>query len=233
MGFPIKMGSAEKWWRSKSGLLKPKFTQSKIWAKYYQKINNANSWNALADEDDDEDDEQPQAGTITARINSIMNSVRHTNVVFCHKVFQGFPMALVDSGADTCLLGPEFHIESQSTDRFIDMMGFSGAASRVTGLPFGVGIAVIEAPQGTVMVRVNEGIVVPYQSILSCNQMRNFNTRVNDCPRMHGGAQNITLPNGPTLPLQYIGGLVYLPMRKPTPEELASLPIIDITCSAP
>ena len=89
-------------------------------------------------------------------------------------------MALVDSGADTCLLGPEFHIESQSTDRFIDMMGFSGAASKVTGLPFGVGIAVIEAPQGTVMVRVNEGIVVPYQSILAANQLRNFNTTVND-----------------------------------------------------
>lgn len=140
-------------------------------------------------------------------------------------------MALVDSGADTCLLGPEFYIESQSTDRFIVMMGFSGAESRVTGLPFGVSIAVIEVPQGLLMVRVNEGVVVPYQSILAANQLRNFNTTVNDCPRMHGGAQNIILPNSPTLPLQYIGGLVYLPMRKPTPEELATLPIIDITCS--
>ena len=113
------------------------------------------------------------------------------------------------------------------------MQGFSGEASKVTGLPFGVGIAVIEAPQGTVMVRVNEGIVVPYQSILSCNQMRNFNTRVNDCPRMHGGAQTITLPNGSTLPLQYIGDLVYLPMRKPTPEELITLPSLISLAARP
>jgi len=70
----------------------------------------------LADDEDDEDDEQPQPGTITARINSIMNSVRHANEVFCNKVFQGVPMGLVDSGADTCLLGPEFYIESQSTE---------------------------------------------------------------------------------------------------------------------
>src|SRR5687768_2606666 len=113
------------------------------------------------------------------------------------------------------------------------MQGFSGEQSKIKDLPFGVGITVIDLTDGKVMVRVNEGIVTPFQSILSCNQMRSFGTVVDDCPRMHGGMQKITLPNGPTLPLQYIGGLTYLPMRKPSKEELASLPIIDITCSAP
>ena len=56
---------------------------------------------------------------------------------------------------------------------------------------------------------------------------------VDDCPKMHGGGQKITLPNGPTLPLQYFGGLSYIPMRKPSQEELNTLPIIDITSSEP
>ena len=142
-------------------------------------------------------------------------------------------MALIDSGADTSLLGPEFYIESQSTDHLINMQGFSGAASRVEGLPIGVGIAVVDIPGGKVMVRVSEGIVVPYQSILSANQMRSFGTEVDDCPRMYGGGQRIVIDQGPTMPLQYIGGLSYLPMRKPTQDELATLFIHDITSGAP
>ena len=57
-----------------------------------RKINNTNSWNTLVD--DDVDDKQPQPGTITTRINSIMYSVRHANVVFCSKVFHSVPWAL-------------------------------------------------------------------------------------------------------------------------------------------
>ena len=142
-------------------------------------------------------------------------------------------MALVDSGADTCLLGPEFHIESQSTDRLIDMQGFSGAESTVKDLPVGVGIAVVDLPDGVVMIRVNEGIVVPYNSILSTNQLQNFGTKVDDCPKMYGGTQTININNGPTLNLHYIGGLSYLPLRKPTKEELDTLPIHDITSGMP
>jgi len=192
-------------------------------------IQSTNQW-ADQDNDNDEDDNEPaQPGTITARINSIMNSVRHTNVVLCHRALQGVPMALVDSGADTCLLGPEFHIESQSTDRFIDMQGFSGAASKVTNLPFGVGIGVVDMEDGAVMIRVNEGVVVPFPSILSANQMRSYATKVDDCPKRYGGKQQITLNDGPTMSLQYLNGLSYLPIRKPTNEELRTLPIHDIT----
>ena len=128
-----------------------------------------------------------------------MNSVRNINVVQCHKVNQGLPMALIDSGADTCLLGPEFYIESQSTDRIIDMQGFAGSESKVENLPFGVGIAAVDLPDGTVIIRVNEGIVVPYQSILSANQLQKLGTIVDDCPRQYGGKQQIVINNGPIL----------------------------------
>ena len=68
-----------------------------------------NQYDAFNNNDDDNDNNKPaQPGTITARINSIINSVRHTKVVYCHKVLQGVSMALVDSGADTSLLGPEY-----------------------------------------------------------------------------------------------------------------------------
>ena len=111
-----------------------------------------------------------------------MNSVMHANVLLCHKTLQSVPIALVDSGADTCLLGPEFYIKSQSIEWFIKIHGFSEPASKVQNLPFGVGIGVLDLKDGAVMIRVNEGIVVPYTSILSANQLRNFSAKVDDCP---------------------------------------------------
>ena len=101
----------------------------------------------MANEDNEDDsNEQPQHGTITARISSIMNSVRHVSVVMCQKVFQGFPMALINSEADTSLLGPKFYIESQSTECFVGMQGFSRAESRFENLCFGVSIAAVDLP---------------------------------------------------------------------------------------
>lgn len=60
------------------------------------------------------------------------------------------------------------------------MQGFSGAASRIGNLPIGVGIATDNLSDGKVMIRVNEGIVVPHFSIISANQMRSFGTIVVD-----------------------------------------------------
>ena len=129
-------------------------------------------------------------------------------------------MALVDNGADTCLLGPEFHFKSQSTEQFIDMHGFSGPSSKVQILPFGVRNGVVDLADGDVMIRVNEGSVILFPSILSANRLRNFAAKVDDCPRLYGGKQKLINNNGPTLSLQYLSRLSYLPIRKPTKQEL-------------
>ena len=96
----------------------PHYTKVKFGPNTTRIINNTNQWD---NSDDDNDDEPMLQGTIAAQINIIMNSVRHSKVAMYHKVFQGVPMALMDNGADTCLLSPEFYIEFQSTDHLIDM----------------------------------------------------------------------------------------------------------------
>ena len=87
------------------------------------------------------------------------------------------------------------------------MHGFAGPASKVENLPVGVGIAVINSPEGTIMIRVNEIIVVPFKSFLSANQLRSHETKVDDCPKMYGGTQRMKINNGPSVNLQYIRGL--------------------------
>ena len=62
------------------------------------------------------------------------------------------------------------------------------------------------------------------------NQVRAFGHEVDDCPMKYGGKQCIDLHDFPrSLPLQYKGALMYLPMRYPTLEEMANLDIVDMT----
>ena len=48
----------------------------------------------------------------------------------------------------------------------------------VKNLPYGVGIGAVNLADGVVMIRVNEEVVVPFTSILSANQLRNYATKV-------------------------------------------------------
>ena len=91
----------------------------------------------------------------------------------------------------------------------------------------------MDLADGVVMIRVNEGIVVLYTSILSGNQLRNFSTKVNDCLRKSGGRQDLVINNESTWPVQYLSGLSYLPVKKPTKQELDTLPILDISSAMP
>ena len=66
--------------------------------------------------------------------------------------------APVDGGADTCLLGSEFHIEQTYPQRTVDVMGYSH--DLVTqGVPIGTGTTLYEAPDGTeLLLQVHEGL---------------------------------------------------------------------------
>src|SRR5688500_11174994 len=73
--------------------------------------------------DEDDDTDVKDAGP---RINSIMSQNRDNNVVKVNRsVTKEDDLALVDSGADTCLMGSDFHIESNS-GRAINLEGFGG-----------------------------------------------------------------------------------------------------------
>ena len=63
--------------------------------------------------------------------------------------------------------------------------------------------------------------------------MRNAGHTINDVPSRYGGNQNIVTYDNQVLPLAYIDGLCCLKIRKPTDQELHSLPLISITSEVP
>ena len=73
--------------------------------------------------------------------------MRSFNVVMCNHYGQvDQSLGLVDSGADTCMLGPEFFIESQSTTRKVNIEGFQGSTNLLRDMPIGVGITAVDIP---------------------------------------------------------------------------------------
>ena len=68
--------------------------------------------------------------------------------------------APVDGGADTCLLGQEFHIDQTYPHRTVDVMGYSNDLV-TSGVPIGSGTTLYEGPDGTqFLLQVHEGIII-------------------------------------------------------------------------
>ena len=59
---------------------------------------------------------------------------------------EGF--AVIDSGADTCLLGSEFHIEAQDTMHTVEVLGFNNKRGKESELHIGSGICAVDIMGG-------------------------------------------------------------------------------------
>ena len=59
--------------------------------------------------------------------------------------------------------------------------------------------------------------------------MRAYGTIVDETPCRFGGRQSLWLHDDTFLPLMYKSALCFLPIRKPTQEELNTLMVVDIT----
>jgi hypothetical protein len=67
------------------------------------------------------------------------------------------------------------------------------------------------------------------KSTLSCLQMEAYRADINDRPlSLPGGKQRILI-DGYQIPLHFKNGLAYLPCRKPTDDELGTLPHVIMT----
>ena len=124
--------------------------------------------------DEHKDEEVDTTPTVRPTISSIMSS-RKVNPTRTVKVNQAAILpegeGLVDGGADTCMIGPEFYHESTHTDRTVNVEGFDGPDKVVKDLPIGTGIAAVDLPNETILLRVNEGIVTKQKTIFSTNQL--------------------------------------------------------------
>ena len=80
-------------------------------------------------------------------------------------------LGLIDSGADTCMIGPEFYIEEQYDHRRVSIEGFGGPSHTIRNMRIGNGITAVDLPDMTILVRVNEAVISPYKTIISTNQV--------------------------------------------------------------
>ena len=151
-------------------------------------------------------------------------------------------LSIADNGADTCVIGDGWHIESY-TSRKANLVGFDAKASRETGMPIVSAVTVVETQGNKYLLRVHEAV---------CNQgspttlLSEFQLREHDCivdsistkhptsvPGRKGG--QCFLPR-PHVYIPFIingGGLMTFRHRLPTERELTSLTPIDITADSP
>ena len=140
-------------------------------------------------------------------------------------------LALIDSGADTCMIGPDqFFIEEQYDHRRVTIEGFGGPSHTIRNMRIGTGITAVEVDNMTILVRVNEAVISPYKTIISTNQVRAWGHEVDDVPRKYQGRQAMFLAHtNINIPLKYIGALLYMKCRKPTRRELNEGEVFDLT----
>ncbi|MGH3054931.1 MAG: hypothetical protein ACRDL7_08140, partial [Gaiellaceae bacterium] len=174
-------------------------------------------------------------------INNMMNSSnanpnRTVNVLRSMRLWSGTTTSvetsvLLDSGADTCLVGKDFYIENKS-DEVVHVVGFQDHM-KTEEMRLGMAITAITTTRGeTILLRVNHAILgVMGNSLLSTGQTEDFDHCVDSRPCTKGGKQRIYSRDVFTLPLQHLGPHMYLKCCHPTDAELPNdrLPVIELT----
>ena len=110
----------------------------------------------------------------------------------------------------------------------MDVIGLAGY--KVNQLQIVTSQALVTTHQGDAIATFHQmALLGKGKSILSCLQMEAHGADINDRSRLLAGGKQRILIDGYQLPLDFKNGLPYLRCRKPTENELASLPHIVMT----
>ena len=130
---------------------------------------------------------------------------------------------LIDRGDNGGLAGAEMRV-LQKTHRKINIVGIDD--HELTGLNLVTAAALMDTQKGPII-----GIFHEYahlgkdRSIHAAGQMGWFNCKVDDRPKVVGGAQRIETSDGYVIPLSIASGLAYMhPIRIPTDNDLELYP---------
>ncbi|HEY8522471.1 MAG TPA: hypothetical protein VIL14_01800 [Nitrososphaeraceae archaeon] len=166
-----------------------------------------------------------KASTITAQVNMIVQA-RMGRPISPPPAKNQIRSILIDSGASGSLINPvDFYIESYENGQVGTVQGF---LHEIRNLRIGNGITAVELKDKTILLRVNDALIVESTSIISVNQLRHSGIQVDDIPRKYRGRQEMYIDDM-IIPLVYIKGLIWLPTRFPTRKELNECKIYDIT----
>ena len=139
--------------------------------------------------------------------------------------------SLADRGANGGMMGVEGLLLALC-DRSITIWGIGNHS--LNNLQMCDAASMLESNKGTVI-----GLFHQYayrgkgRTIHSCGQIEHYGHKVYDQSRTVGGRQCIVTSNGYILALNYVNGLPYLPMRKPTYDDLQRYPNVVMTSPNP
>jgi hypothetical protein len=165
-------------------------------------------------------------------VRSLLAKLSHTDSI-----------ALTDGGCDTGLLGAGWHI-LEYTGRYANVVGFDAFVAKKSNLPIVVGITKLTLPDngGAILLRHHEGVFNKgsQTTLLSKFQLRSRGCIVDSTYKGHRGTdrrpgtQRIETPDDEgcpvyTIPLRLCDALMGFPISLPTDDDLANLPIVDIT----
>ena len=139
---------------------------------------------------------------------------------------------IIDGGCDTTVCGIGWKIISQDPIRKANLIGYSEDKTD-QGIPIGSAITATNLPNGdTILLQVNEAVLLSKNknSLLSCQQVRDFGIQVNDVPRKYGGSQNLHVEQeGISIPFSLNRALLTKNIRVPTDHELQYCEVINLT----
>ena len=161
--------------------------------------------------------------TYTASVARVTYRLNQNKVTNIHRG------SLIDRGANGGLSGDDVRVISKSTTQFADVHGI--ANSEVQNAPLSTVAGVIESTTGPII-----GIFHQYahygkgHTIHSPLQMEAFGIEISDSNIVsRPGKQHGKTPEGYVIPFEVHQGLVYMPMRPPTDEEMDKLPQVFMT----
>ena len=134
-------------------------------------------------------------------------------------------MALIDRGANGCILGDECKIVYAHRK----MINVNGILSKeLVGLRIVDALAKVGSHKGDILLRIGHSASHPGgKTILSPVQIEDHGNLVEDRPISAQGAQCMVLKEGYVIPINYINGLPYIEIHKPTIEDCRNFNLLS------
>jgi hypothetical protein len=152
---------------------------------------------------------------------SISNSLHNKCMNLVH-ITEKYHNSILDSGADTCVLGQGWEVLSVHNTRRANVVGFDHEAAVKRNLPVVSVINAVDLPDGiSVILIVHEAIYndTANHSLLSEFQLRDFGVEIDSICHKHGGTQKMEIQDvGSSLviPLELAVCMIHFKHQLPT-----------------
>ena len=143
----------------------------------------------------------------------------------------------IDSWADTGCAGRHAYVEEFIIGQSVTASGFATSLGRLENLPIANVLYAYDKPDGSTILLVHNNVIYlgdnMDDSLANPIQSEEHGVRIDLRPRKYypneSTAQSIVLDDGRCLPIEYHGVLPFLPVRRPTPDEIDNCERVHLT----